>query len=127
MARKEFTYRGKTVEELRALSDQEVYALLPARARRRMLRGLSDTERKLLQAIKAGKGRIKTQCRDMVVLPSMIGATLLVHRGNRYDPVIIAEDMIGHRLGEFAPTRSSVRHSAPGIGATRSSASISVK
>ena len=41
--------------------------------------------------------------------------------------VIITKDMLGHRLGEFAPTRKSVSHSAPGIGATRSSASMSVK
>ncbi|MBI4149393.1 30S ribosomal protein S19 [Candidatus Woesearchaeota archaeon] len=127
MARKEFTYRGKTVEELRAMNEKEVYQLLPARARRSLLRGWTDAERKLMQAVKAGKSKIKTQCRDMVILPIMVGATLMVYRGNRYDIVAITEEMIGHRLGEFVLTRHPVKHSAPGIGATRSSASISVK
>ena len=57
----------------------------------------------------------------------MIGGTIRVHNGKELVPVIIVEDMIGHYLGEFSMTRKRGEHSAPGIGATRSSAALSVK
>ena len=63
----------------------------------------------------------------MIILPEMVGKVIKVHRGNRFEPIRIQEEMIGHYLGEFVLTRRHVKHSAPGIGATRSSASISVK
>ena len=63
----------------------------------------------------------------MVILPEMIGTTIKVHQGKEFAPVMIEQDMIGHCLGEFVLTRKRVAHSAPGIGATRSSASLSVK
>jgi len=127
MARKEFMYRGKTLAELKGLSDKEVIQLLPARSRRSIQRGLTDAQKKLMKVIRSGSKNIKTHCRDLVVLPIMIGLTIQVYRGNRYERVMITEEMIGHRLGEFVLTRGGVRHSAPGIGATRSSGSISVK
>ena len=49
------------------------------------------------------------------------------HNGKEFVPLLISDEMIGHFLGEFALTRKLVSHSAPGIGATRSSASLSVK
>jgi small subunit ribosomal protein S19 len=57
----------------------------------------------------------------------MIGLTIYIHNGKEFLPVIITNEMIGHYLGEFALTRKKVQHSAPGIGATRSSAALSVK
>jgi small subunit ribosomal protein S19 len=63
----------------------------------------------------------------MVVLPMMLGQTIKVHDGKTFIPVTIQQEMLGHILGEFALTRKRVAHSAPGVGATRSSASISVK
>jgi small subunit ribosomal protein S19 len=63
----------------------------------------------------------------MLILPFMVGKNVMVHDGKTFQPVFITEEMIGHRLGEFALTRRRVTHSAPGIGATRSSASLSVK
>ena len=63
----------------------------------------------------------------MIIIPEMIGATIKVHHGNGFTPIIIQDEMIGRYIGEFVLTRKKVAHSAPGIGATKSSASISVK
>jgi len=53
---------------------------------------------------------IKTWARDSTVTPEMIGYTFGVHNGKTFIEVKIGEDMVGHRLGEFAPTRKFVRH-----------------
>ena len=70
---------------------------------------------------------IKTHNRDMIVIPEMIGAVLGVYNGKEFVRVEIAPAMIGHYLGEFAPTRKRVIHSAPGVGATRSSMYVPLK
>nr|AJS11985.1 30S ribosomal protein S19 [uncultured archaeon] len=127
MAKKEFNYRGKTLEELKMLSLNELASLLPARQRRSLKRGLTEQQKILLKKIKKNESNIETQCRDMIILPEMIGKTIKVHSGKEFVPVIIIEEMIGHCLGEFVLTRRRVEHSAPGIGATRSSAALSVK
>ena len=125
-----FNYRGREIDELKAMSHQEFAKLLKSRARRKILRGFSDVEKKLLERIKKFKGskkKIKTHARDMIILPEMVGAVIYVYTGREHLPVTIVEEMIGHRLGEFALTRNKVQHSAPGVGATRSSAAVSVK
>ena len=83
-------------------------------------------EKILLKDVAKGSN-VKTHCRDMVILPVMLDKKIDVYSGKEFVPVTITLDMLGHRLGEFVLTRSSVKHSAPGIGATRSSAAISVK
>ena len=127
MARKEFTYRGKTLEELKRLSLTEFMMLVPARQRRTLKRGFTDQEKILLKKIRSGKKEIKTHVRDMIILPEMVGITMKIYKGNSFEPVRIVPEMIGRCLGEFTYNRKRVEHSAPGIGATRSSASISVK
>lgn len=127
MAKKEFTYRGKRLEELKALSLAEFAELLPARSRRSLKRGLTEQQKILLKKIKKNKQNVETHCRDMIVLPEMVGGTIKVHNGKTFVQVAIIEEMLGHYLGEFSLTRNRVEHSAPGIGATRSSASLSVK
>ena len=127
MVKKEFTFKGKTVDELKKMSLKEFASLLKSRQRRSLERGFTDAQKILLKKIKANEKNIKTHCRDMIILPEMIGLTIHVHRGKEFVPVMIQPEMVGHRLGEFALTRKRVEHSAPGIGATRSSASISVK
>jgi len=127
MAKKEFMFRGKTLEELKNASINEFANLLPARQRRSLKRGLTDQQKILLKKIRNKESNIETHCRDMIILPEMIGIMIKVHKGNEFVPVSIIEDMVGHFLGEFVLTRKRVEHSAPGIGATRSSASLSVK
>ncbi len=128
MARKEYTYKGKTTEEMKRMSLQDVAQMLPARQRRTLKRGFTEEQKILLKKIRAGKKNIETHCRDMLIIPEMIGSDIKVHRGTKdWVMVSVTEDMVGHYLGEFAQTRQKVSHSAPGIGATRSSAAISVR
>ena len=126
MARKEFTYRGKTLEELKKLNLQELAPLLPARSRRRIKRGFSEREKKLMADIQR-KPIVETHCRNMLVLPDMVGKTIKIHNGKEFVPVLIQDEMIGHYMGEFALTRRKVQHSAPGIGATKSSANVTAR
>jgi small subunit ribosomal protein S19 len=127
MAKKEFAYRGKSLAELQSMSLKEFAQLLPSDKRRSITRGLTHEQKNLLKKLENGKDAIKTHARDMIVLPLMVGKTLLVHKGNSFEAVRVDAEMIGLRLGDFVVTRKSVAHSAPGIGATRSTGSISVK
>ena len=70
---------------------------------------------KLLKKVKAmnetgDKQPIKTWSRASMITPEMIGHTFLVHNGRKHTPVYITQDMVGHRLGEFAPTRTFKGH-----------------
>ncbi|TSC91589.1 MAG: 30S ribosomal protein S19 [Parcubacteria group bacterium Licking1014_17] len=69
---------------------------------------------KLLKKVgkaKAGSGVvIKTWSRASTIVPEMVGFTFGVHNGKTHIPVFVIEDMVGHKLGEFAPTRKFVRH-----------------
>lgn len=69
---------------------------------------------KKLEAMAEGGERrvIKTWNRAATIVPEMIGHTVAVHDGRRHVPVYLTEDMVGHKLGEFAPTRTFRGHSA---------------
>jgi len=54
---------------------------------------------------------IKTWSRRSTIIPEMIGYTIAVHNGRRFMPVYVSENMVGHKLGEFAPTRTYHGHS----------------
>ena len=132
---KRFRYRGKTLEELLEMPMDELINLLPARARRSLKRGFTPAQRTLLEKVmKARKlmmeGKnvvIRTHVRDMIILPIMVGLTIAVHNGKEYIPVKITPEMIGHYLGEFAPTCTMVKHGEPGLKATRSSLFVALK
>ena len=71
------------------------------------------TDPKLLKKVGAGvagKTQIKTWSRDSTILPEMIGFTFLVHNGKVHLPVFVTENMVSHKLGEFALTRKFTRH-----------------
>jgi len=127
MVKKEFTYRGKTLEELKKLSIEQFAELIPARERRSIKRGFTEQQKILLEKLRKKEPNIKTHCRNMIILPEMIDTKINVYDGKNFIAVRITPEMIGCRLGEFVLTRRKVAHSAPGIGATRSSASLSVK
>ena len=59
---------------------------------------------------KSGAGPIKTWARRSQIAPEFVGYTFAVHTGKKFDDVFVTEDMVGHRLGEFAPTTKFVRH-----------------
>ena len=127
---KQFTFRGKTMEELLMMTMEDFSKLLKSRPRRSLTRGFTKQEKKLLEVIREKKetGKIvKTHCRDMIVIPEMVNVKIGIHNGKEFVPVDIKEGMIGHRLGEFAMTRRNVKHSSPGLGATRSSKFVPLK
>ncbi|MDH4221431.1 MAG: 30S ribosomal protein S19 [Candidatus Bathyarchaeota archaeon] len=126
---REFTYRSHTIDELQSMSMDEFIRLLPSRQRRSLQRGLTPEQRILLENIRrakkvlkeGGKAVVKTHTRDMIILPEMVGVTILVHNGKEFTAVEIAPEMVGHYLGEYAITNKPVKHGSPGIGASRSS------
>lgn len=120
------TYKGYELEELKEMSHEELKEIMNSRARRKLDRGLRDQEKKLLNDLEE-KGNARTHLRGMIILPEMVGTTVEVYNGQGFVPVEIEEDMIGHYLGEFAKTRKEVEHSAPGLGATRSSKHVPLK
>lgn len=136
MARKEFIYRGYTLEELQQMPLDNVIDLFPSRQKRSLKRGFLPRQKKVLEKIRKLKkdgnkgGRpqiIKTHCRDMVVLPEMVGVIFGIYNGKEFTEVTIQPEMIGCYFGEFAPTRKRVEHGDPGMGATRSSMFVPLK
>ena len=69
---------------------------------------------KKVDAVRRGNSKavIRTWSRASMIMPDMIGLTIAVHDGRRHIPVFVAENMVGHRLGEFAPTRTFRGHSS---------------
>ena len=68
--------------------------------------------KKVVQMNESGKKKVlKTWSRRSMITPDLIGHTLAVHNGNKFIPVFINENMVGHKLGEFSPTRTFRMHS----------------
>ena len=63
------------------------------------------------------KGPIKTWSRRSTITPDMLGLTFMVHNGKKFNPVYVNENMIGHKLGEFSPTRTFHSHPVKKAGA----------
>lgn len=127
-----FTFKGKTTQEIKTIPLEEFIELLPARQRRSIKRGFTEQQKILLEKIKKAnqgvyKKQIKTHVRDMVIFPEMIGLDIGVYNGKEFTKIHITPDMLGHFLGEFSQTRKPIAHSAPGLGATKSSSAIAVK
>lgn len=123
-----FTYKGKSLEEIEKMSFEEFSTMIPSRMRRSLKRGLTATEKKLLEDMRKSPEKFhRTHCREMVVLPEMVGRKIGLHNGKEHVMIEIKEYMLGHRLGEFALTRKPVKHSSPGFGATKSSKFVPLK
>ncbi len=74
--------------------------------------------RKVLVAQESGSRKvIKTWSRRSTIVPELVSLTLAVHNGRKFVPVFVSEDMVGHKLGEFAPTRTFYGHA--GVKKTR--------
>ncbi len=73
----------------------------------------ASLEKKVLVAIEGGKkGVIKTWSRRSTISPDFVGLNFAVHNGNKFIPVFVSENMVGHKLGEFSPTRTYYGHGA---------------
>jgi len=132
---REFTFRGHNLEELNEMSMDDFISILPARHRRSLHRGLTKESRVFLENLREakrllGEGKkivLKTHCRDLVILPEMVGLTIQVYNGKEFIPIEVKTEMIGHYLGEFSITNKRVQHGTPGIGASRSSMYVPLK
>ena len=126
---KEFLYRGHSIEDILAMPVEEQLALMPSRARRFFKRSFDhDTETFWVKVQGSASGDdIRTHLRDFPVMPQMVGRMIHIHNGLEFQKIGITTEMIGHKLGEFAATRKAVKHTGPGVGATRSSKFMPLK
>ncbi len=121
--KKEFKYRGKTIEELKAMDTREFAKLLPSKPRRFVLRNFQEIEKFVsrCKTKESKKKKIKTHKRDITIVPQLIGMNLQVYNGRDFVALEVVGEMLGHVLGEFAPTRARIQHSKAGVGATKGS------
>jgi small subunit ribosomal protein S19 len=127
MAKKEFIFKGKSLEELQALSTKEFAELLPTNARRKIKRGFTEAEQIFLKNVISSEKPVKTHCRGMIILPSMVGKLIRVYSGHKFEDLHVVAEMVGHRLGEFILTRRRVSHGDAGVGATKGKGAVSVR
>lgn len=124
------TFRGKTIEELQAMSLQEFAKLCTSRARKSLLK--NGVDKKFLKKIEATKQSVKpkyvkTHKRDLVVVPQMIGGKISIYKGKDWEQIEVTVKMLGHYLGEFGLTRKRLQHGKAGIGATKSSSAVTAR
>lgn len=127
--KKEYKFRGKTIEELKELEVREFAKYIKSRQRRTILRQFHEIEDFVNRAKKKAERNkpIKTHKRMLIVVPRMVGMKIHIYNGKEFVPVEIVKEMLGHRLGEFAVTRGKVKHSSAGVGATKGSRAKSKK
>ena len=125
--KKEFTYRGFTLEQLKGMSMEEIIGLMTAGVKRSYRRGFNPEEKAFLDKVRNTDGVVRTHRREMIILPEFVGRTIAVYNGKEFKEFEVMPEMIGHHLGEFALTRGSVKHSGPGVGATKSSKFMPLK
>jgi small subunit ribosomal protein S19 len=127
--KKVFMYRGKELEELQKLDVREFAQYLQSRQRRTILRQ-TDEIKNFVKKAKENKTKnkpIKTHKRHLIIVPQLVGMKIQVYNGRNFLPVEISREMIGHVLGEFALTRSRIKHGSAGVGATKGSKALSKK
>lgn len=109
-------FRGKNTEDLKSVDTREFAKLVKSRARRMILRNYDVIENfvaKCERNVSRNKV-IKTHDRNLIVVPKMLGKSIGIYNGKEFVKVIIIEEMLGHRLGEFAPTRRIAKHTSVG-------------
>ncbi|XP_002735558.1 small ribosomal subunit protein uS19 [Saccoglossus kowalevskii] len=133
---RKYTYRGVDLDQLLDMSNEQLMELFPARARRKLTRGLKRKSYALIKKLRKAKKEapelekpevVKTHLRNMIILPEMVGSMVGVYNGKTFNQVEVKPEMIGHYLGEFSITYKPVKHGRPGIGATHSSRFIPLK
>lgn len=127
--KKQFTFRGKTTEELKKLDVREFSKYLNSKTKRFVLRQFQEIEEFVKRANKktAKNKPIKTHRRDLIIVPRLIGMKISVYNGKTFVPIIVTEEMLGHKFGEFALTRARIKHGKAGVGATKGTKSKSKK
>jgi len=125
----EFLYRGQSIKDIVALPWDQQLQLMPSRSRRFFGRELDHDTQVFFEKVKAAAegDELRTHLRDFPVIPAMVGKLVHIHNGKEFQKIGITSEMIGHKLGEFALTRKAVKHTGPGVGATRSSKFMPLK
>eukprot|EP01133_Synstelium_polycarpum_P003982 gene3982-4612_t len=134
---KKFTYGGVALESILDLPMDKLAEMFRCRARRKMNRETPIKHLSFLKKCRKAKAGVtqagdkpklvKTQARNILVVPEMIGSIVGIYNGKQYNQVEIKPEMIGHYVGEFSLTYKTVMHGRPGIGATHSSRFIPLK
>ena len=121
MKKKEVLYKGKTMEELKSLETREFAKYVSSRGRRTILRQFREIENFVSRANEkiAKKKPIRTHQRSLVIVPKMLGMKIQIHNGKSFISTEVIMEKLGHRFGEFAPTRGRVKHGSAGVGATK--------
>ncbi len=127
--KREFTYRGRTLADLRALDLEHLAQVLNARARRSIRRGFNAETTRFFDRMRSTppEKTVRTHCRDALVLPEHVGRRVAIHNGKEFKEIEVRPEMVGHYYGEFSLTRRFEKHSGPGVGATRSSKFMPLK
>jgi len=131
---KKETYKGYTEEDIAGMNMGD-FAKLTTSRERRTLKNMKRNPVLLklvnkVKSIREGPKKdsvIKTRIRDAIILPEWMGLTFGVYNGKEYRRVKITVNHLGKRLGDFAHTTGPVRHSGPGVGATRGSKFVPIK
>ena len=120
--------KGKKIPEIKAMSLDDFAKVITSRERRALKRGLTEQEKKLVQKVRKNPQKFhKTHVREMVIIPEFLGVKFGVYTGKEYVTLEVKPEHLGKRLGQFAPSRRMVKHSAPGFGATKSSKYVPLK
>ena len=129
-------YKGMDTAQILALPTSEVGKYSRSRIARKISRGFSKPQLHFVEKVrkaqltkqKTGKAKVlKTHCRNMCILPEMIGLTIAVHNGKVFTPIDVKQNMLGQYLGEFAQSYKMVKHGKAGVGSTRGSSAVSLK
>lgn len=119
--KKQITFRGKNLDELKTLSVREFAKYVKSSERRSILRQFQEIENFVNMAKKKiSKGKkVRTHKRSIVIVPEMVGMKLQIYNGHNFIPIEVTMEMLGHRFGEFALTRARIKHGKAGVGATK--------
>ena len=137
-AQRNYTFRGKTLDDLKALEIGDFVQLLGSRRRRWFARDFGVKHVKLINKLKKARDSVqgqegvkppvvKTHLREMVILPEFVDNIVGIYNGKEFLEVQIKPEMVGHVLADFSMPKKIVKHSKAGVGATRSSSATSLK
>merc|ERR1712142_1344341 len=133
---KKFSYRGVELDKLLDLSTKEFINMTNSRHRRSFRRGVKKRHQTLIEKMRKAKANatgmdkpapVKTHCRNVCILPGMVGNIIGVYNGKMMLGIEVKPEMIGTSFGEYVISYKPVRHGRPGIGATHSSRFIPLK
>ena len=136
-AQRNYTFRGKTLDDLREMEIPDFVKLLNSKRRRYISRDFGIQHVHLIKKLKAARDAVKgpgerpatvrTHLRSMVILPQFVDNVVGIYNGKEFVEVQIKPEMIGHVLADFSMSKKVVKHSKAGVGATRSSSATSLK